>query len=65
VVIQFKEMTKRDPNLLELFDILINLPETERRRIVRFLLVMTKDRAEESPEISASGNPDGTVTIEG
>ncbi len=64
VVIQFKEMTKRDPNLLELFDILINLPESERRRIVRFLLVMTKDRAEEPPEFSASSNPNETISLD-
>ena len=64
VVIQFKEMTKRDPNLLELFDILINLPESQRRRIVRFLLVMTKDRAEEPPEFSASSNPNETISLD-
>jgi transcriptional regulator with XRE-family HTH domain len=50
VVIQFREMAKRDPNLLELFDILVNIPEVERQRIVRFLLVITKDRAEEPSE---------------
>lgn len=56
VVIQFKEMTKRDPNLLELFDILINLPESERRRIVRFLVQLTKDRAEETPGLDGKAD---------
>jgi transcriptional regulator with XRE-family HTH domain len=58
---QFNEFCAQDPNFLELFEILINLPEMERRRNVRLLLALTKDRTEEPPLGWTETLPDGTV----
>ena len=46
---------------MELFEILLNLPEMERRRNVRLLLALTKDRTEEPPLGWTETLPDGTV----
>lgn len=58
---QFNEFCARDQNFLELFETLINLPEVERRRNVRLLLALTKDRTEEPPLGWTETLPDGTV----
>ena len=61
LVERFKDVTQKDPNFLELFEILINLPEVERRRNIRMLLALTKDRTEEPPLGWIETLPDGTV----
>jgi transcriptional regulator with XRE-family HTH domain len=58
---QFNEFCAQDPNFLELFEILINLPERERFRNVRLLLALTRDRTEEPPLGWTETLPDGTV----
>lgn len=61
LVERFKDATQKDPNFLELFEIMINLPEVERRRNVRLLLALTKDRTEEPPLGWAETLPDGAI----
>ncbi len=58
---RFKEFCDQDPNFVQLFEILINLPELERRRNVRFLLALTKESTEEPPLGWTETGPDGTV----
>lgn len=58
---RFNELCGQDPNFVELFEILVNLPEVERRRNVRMLLALTKDRTEEPPLGWTETLPDGTV----
>ena len=61
LVERFKDVCEKDPNFMELFEILLNLPEMERRRNVRLLLALTKDRTEEPPLGWTETLPDGTV----
>lgn len=58
---RFNELCGQDQNFVELFEILINLPEMERRRNIRLLLALTKDRTEEPPLGWVETLPDGTV----
>jgi transcriptional regulator with XRE-family HTH domain len=58
---RFNDFVAQDSNFLELFEILINLPEVERRRNVRLLLALTKERTEEPPLGWTETLPDGTV----
>jgi transcriptional regulator with XRE-family HTH domain len=58
---RFNELCGQDQNFVELFEILINLPEMERRRNIRLLLALTKDRTEEPPLGWIETLPDGTV----
>jgi len=58
---RFNELCGQDSNFVELFEILVNLPEVERRRNIRMLLALTKDRTEEPPLGWTETLPDGTV----
>jgi len=58
---RFNELCGQDPNFVELFEILVNLPEVERRRNIRLLLALTKERTEEPPLGWIETLPDGTV----